>query len=711
MRNIFFPVFVFCTVMLSAQTEKFSYTLLFDHNKSFLTPQSKTIQDSILSLLEDDFENYSVRVSGHTDTTGNHDYNERLSKTRTDAVMNSLLSDGFENDQISSSWYAYDKPVTKVNSEKGNSKNRRVDVEIVRNKPTEAIDLSAEKIDMELLTGLQLPREIKMMNPCVDNELKFNTGTTLTIPANSFKNAGCDELELVLTEMRDPIDFILSGIPMSVPGKDGFEHFNSAGMFRFEAKRSGETFDLARDAKIGFTFKASADPDSFGKFGFDNSTNVWQTLGAPATVANAQVVDANMHGIGGYTFQVANPLCPNGMIFMQLEETELETIFRQASQHIKQSKNEIVLTPSPSYGCNAFDGSPRYRMFTEKKKSERNRFYLSFINEKFIGKDDLSQVAFIVRGINLRKGSNEVFLDHLQFSRGSIKRKGTILIPANFQMKQRRKEGFEMMLRPGEWKRLSRNNSMEVSYEVPSTITDEQIKKANVQLRQARKYDRAYSRADDKAIGFGPTGNVALYVTLNFLASKLDTAISFGSPAGFDSFIGAINGDKNRFSSYFESVANDSALIDSLIDKLGRRQIPSSTFISGNDNVITGAMTGISIFNADQLMKMPQNEQLAAGYIGSDGKKIKMAMCYYMNSKINGVVRYEGYMGTPSNFTYSRKGQNSLILVDLNGGLYVIDRDTFAAEVAKDKNNAVFKVRKIEKGASKQQWRDALASN
>jgi outer membrane protein OmpA-like peptidoglycan-associated protein len=54
-----------------------------------------------------------------------------LSKNRTMAVKNYLLSKGIEQDRIRAEWYGQTKPIADNNTPEGRQKNRRVEMSIV----------------------------------------------------------------------------------------------------------------------------------------------------------------------------------------------------------------------------------------------------------------------------------------------------------------------------------------------------------------------------------------------------------------------------------------------------------------------------------------------------------------------------------------------------------------------------------------------------
>lgn len=79
-----------------------TYLVLFDWDKSVITPEGMRVIDDAMSRLQGD--SYSVRLIGHTDTSGTSEYNMALSEERAEAVKQVLVARGVSPSAISTSW-------------------------------------------------------------------------------------------------------------------------------------------------------------------------------------------------------------------------------------------------------------------------------------------------------------------------------------------------------------------------------------------------------------------------------------------------------------------------------------------------------------------------------------------------------------------------------------------------------------------------------
>jgi outer membrane protein OmpA-like peptidoglycan-associated protein len=72
-------------------------------------------------------------VSGHTDNSGSPEYNLTLSRKRAASVKAFLISQGVSPERVKIEYYGITRPVASNDTTEGRNKNRRVDIEIVKN--------------------------------------------------------------------------------------------------------------------------------------------------------------------------------------------------------------------------------------------------------------------------------------------------------------------------------------------------------------------------------------------------------------------------------------------------------------------------------------------------------------------------------------------------------------------------------------------------
>ena len=103
--------------------------IFFDIDKFDLKDKSITELEKIVQFLE---ENPQIRVeiSGHTDNTGNAQYNQQLSEKRAKSVYSYLVQKGIGAQRLASKGFGSTKPIASNESEDGRQQNRRIEFTI-----------------------------------------------------------------------------------------------------------------------------------------------------------------------------------------------------------------------------------------------------------------------------------------------------------------------------------------------------------------------------------------------------------------------------------------------------------------------------------------------------------------------------------------------------------------------------------------------------
>jgi len=101
--------------------------ILFEVNKASLSPDLKTALRRIAGILKV-FDGARVAIEGHTDNTGNRDFNRKLSELRADNVAQFLAMQGIDQKRLAAKGFGFTRPVAPNDTEEGRRKNRRVDL-------------------------------------------------------------------------------------------------------------------------------------------------------------------------------------------------------------------------------------------------------------------------------------------------------------------------------------------------------------------------------------------------------------------------------------------------------------------------------------------------------------------------------------------------------------------------------------------------------
>ncbi|MBN2179840.1 MAG: OmpA family protein [Deltaproteobacteria bacterium] len=105
-------------------TATFKGDVMFDFDSSILKPGAYAELDRVAKVLNS-YPQTSIRVEGHTDSTGTEAYNQALSEKRAMTVKNALIQRGVDPIRIESIGYGESQPISS-----NNAVNRRVNIVI-----------------------------------------------------------------------------------------------------------------------------------------------------------------------------------------------------------------------------------------------------------------------------------------------------------------------------------------------------------------------------------------------------------------------------------------------------------------------------------------------------------------------------------------------------------------------------------------------------
>ena len=110
--------------------------LVMPGNITFATGRAEIRADfydvlNSVALVLKEFNQTAIKVSGHTDSTGSDDLNQRLSEDRANSVRSYLVSQQVASGRIQAYGYGPRYPIASNSSESGRQANRRVELELV----------------------------------------------------------------------------------------------------------------------------------------------------------------------------------------------------------------------------------------------------------------------------------------------------------------------------------------------------------------------------------------------------------------------------------------------------------------------------------------------------------------------------------------------------------------------------------------------------
>jgi hypothetical protein len=107
--------------------------LSFDGPSIKTVPATETTIKNVSTLLKA-FPGVTLRIDGHTDSSGDPVANRRLSLERANAVKEVLVKAGVPADRITTDGFGSEKPIASNDTEENRAKNRRIELTLQRGK-------------------------------------------------------------------------------------------------------------------------------------------------------------------------------------------------------------------------------------------------------------------------------------------------------------------------------------------------------------------------------------------------------------------------------------------------------------------------------------------------------------------------------------------------------------------------------------------------
>ncbi len=102
-------------------------SVTFGFDSAELTNDARSALNEVANVLTQ-YTDTRVNIAGHTDSTGNADYNQRLSERRAESVGRYLSQNGVSSMRLNTLGYGATRPVASNDSEQGRAQNRRVEI-------------------------------------------------------------------------------------------------------------------------------------------------------------------------------------------------------------------------------------------------------------------------------------------------------------------------------------------------------------------------------------------------------------------------------------------------------------------------------------------------------------------------------------------------------------------------------------------------------
>lgn len=686
-----FIIFVFIFSISKAQLSN-SFSIHFETNVHQLTNQHRHYIDSIISSLPNIPEAYIIEVKGHTDNKGSLEHNNSLSKNRATAVLTYLKIKNFKSTDTSMKFFAYNKPL-KQNTEDNLWANRRVE-----------INLYARKLDMVKILGIKdfKPKIYKFIED-TGGTINYDS-TQIVIAPNSFIHQNgtkvTGEIDINYIEYRNPSDFILSGIPMSIKDGNNLSHFNSGGMFDISAYQNGEKLILKteKDKTVYLKFPLNNLLDQ-NFYQFDTTLHLWNNNPPAITNTHGNMLfpfnpNANQDNTALKDFQNFSYCVPDKDTCAYISYMMQKLVYYVNHEEpirfnypYKFIKNNVVDFKSPLYKIN-INKNENTITFIPKNSHNKLGVFSNYVwkykpeeFEKRFKYNTFHNGCSYVRVINRNGLKFKLIIEN-----ESINVTGE---PRNYRDSNEYKKPFMSFLYGGKdkafeakLKKLNKRN-----FKKYTEYTQDLDRKEMALESQLRDKDEMY---------IGGVNNNYCHDSLQCLGYFYRQFL-YTSNEKTVTDIHNFNLNKDILIEKLKSLPNPFTCIDAkrlLIKKDSiERVLVAKRDSSMNLTKLTFAKFGINstgIYNADQVKRINYPIEIFANYKNESGQTLKIISIFVSIKGLNGIINYNGYMDYgPYKFVYGKHDETMLIAVDENEKSYYFTSEEFAKFVTTKQGKTV----------------------
>jgi outer membrane protein OmpA-like peptidoglycan-associated protein len=103
----------------------------FPTDQHALSPEAEQRLGELVQRLKSENRNVYLEIQGYTDSTGAHDYNDKLGEARAEAVRRYLNQQGVALNRMATISYGQEAPVAPNDTREGRAQNRRVAIVVL----------------------------------------------------------------------------------------------------------------------------------------------------------------------------------------------------------------------------------------------------------------------------------------------------------------------------------------------------------------------------------------------------------------------------------------------------------------------------------------------------------------------------------------------------------------------------------------------------
>lgn len=720
MKKIHLILLLLVTFGSFAQT-KVLFEVNFDTDSYSILKENETILNEKIILFKSKYKySYKIEITGHTDNVGNYQYNKKLSENRAKSITDYLIKNGIPKYKITTKSESFSFPKTENNSEAGRQKNRRVEIEFTYE----------DEINLTSLKKFKRKPNSYFFDSQKEKTIVYSSGTIITIPKNAFVdqngNAVTGEIEIRYQEFRNPVDFILSGIPMHIDSGKERGYFDSGGMFRILAFQNGNPLTLQEEIQVDFQLTDNLPNMNF--YELDSLSNNWNERQRVTDGFGNRLFEYLVCGYFEYPDEttcylekrcdILYHIHKKGVEYAQSELSLLEMIyftspenFQKAQQEI--TKNQTKIKTNEKQIENLETKINQHKISYTLVKQSENSFSIEEENKKskkqlkWISNSKLPDSIFTkkwkssvientgkeIYAITLNDGQKElklynIFLDVSK--RIKTKKKGKYLKnlvsdfnsrTSSFRKTQERKENL-----------ISNNeNLIKKNEELGLLQVGDNNEYLNEKTKKSIECFYQYSKSE---------------ITEKDMEMNLDTWLKYfdaNKKMMLERYSGLPETENYKICEQ-ERIEREKQREERRkeLERIWEEQRPERERIQRRNKKANQllnqsfSLSRMGIYNFDVLYKMKETDVLFVEY-QYNNEIIKPDFILVVNEKINGIIRFDnnGFGNSPFRFQYHSGSKNIIIAFDSEGEGYIFSSKDFRKLEQKNTERQTVNLKKI----------------
>lgn len=578
------------------------------------------------------------------------------------------------------------------------------DSTIINTKPTVAYTRTYQSVSPPF-DGVNVEKKCFFITPSTENKLLYPpSGTEIIIAPNSFidKNGNPvnENIAIDYREFRDPVDFIVSGIPMTFSSEtDSLSYFKSAGMFEMNASINGQEVFLKKDAKISVNFQSTDTASNYTFYAFNDKENRWDSINkAPVKqIDKLPIVKVHTNAFKYFRSNLSAKLS----IY---DSTLFNDRFTSKNySYTKRETEKVNLSVSKNYtffsvNFNLFKKKNSGGQINAPSMSRHGKFTSYRVNNmvmlRGIKKTKEGDLLFSIKTYYIFHPEMKIFstykwiltddIPYKDFKKnfGGRNKFNDIRIEQNgseYTIKLKTDSTFKEF--SAKTVRLTLLNKKTVikeaspKYKNYTKVLASREKLFNKQMRKGRLNDNNYGELNIE--------EKKKYIWQLSRKKMSDTELKM---------------NYNEWMSFFDKIIAD-------------EQLAVNDSSASASNVLRSlSIDGFGIFNCDQIQRLTAPVLVFASYQTNDNTILHPESTYIIDKKLNGVLCYQtGGKYNPKKFAFGKNSENTMITTKKDGAMSVFTEVQFSQNKFTDKSHFTFNVREIStKITSVQDVRNAL---